>query len=92
MDNIRLLSQKGANIIFRTPLIPTVNDSELPLIAAFIKSLNNSHPLELLKYHKIGTGKYEALGMDYRLENIEPKELDEYIEYMKSAGVAIKSE
>ena len=74
LDNLRMLSASGADIIIRMPLIPTVNDSEEDIAAAakFIAELPRPHPVHLLPYHRAATGKYLKLGILYRGENVLP--------------------
>lgn len=66
LANARLLSESGAEILFRTPIIPGINDSpeDMRMLNEFISSLPNAHPHELMPYHQLGAGKYEALGME----------------------------
>ncbi|MBT5873297.1 MAG: glycyl-radical enzyme activating protein [Candidatus Latescibacteria bacterium] len=92
LGNARRLSTAGAQIIFRIPLIPGYNDSaeDLELLGAFVTSLPNKHPVELMPYHRIGCGKYETLGMSYTLDDVDPPEnLDEYREALTEAGVTL---
>lgn len=74
LDNLRMLSASGADIIIRMPLIPTVNDSEEDIAAAakFIAELPRPHPVHLLPYHRAANGKYLKLGILYRGENVLP--------------------
>ena len=57
----------STSVTVRVPLIPTVNVKE-----AFYSALTNLlkdlsiHRVELLPYHKLGAGKYEQLGIDYK--------------------------
>jgi pyruvate formate lyase activating enzyme len=45
------------------PLIPAVQDgAELERIATFCTTLNHSPPVRLIPYHRLGDGKYAALG------------------------------
>ena len=69
LENARRLSESGAEIIFRTPIIPGINDSpeDMRRLDEFIASLPGKHPHELMPYHRLGAGKYEALGMEYPL-------------------------
>jgi len=64
------------DLIARTPIIPGFNDSEeeIRAIGEFIKSAGASAVAgyELLPYHKLGRGKYKALGRRYPLENLTP--------------------
>lgn len=55
-------------ICFRMPVIPGYNDSEYSKAAEFV----SPNPLELLPYHSIGMGKYEALGREYQLKDVKP--------------------
>lgn len=58
----------------RTPVIPEVNDSEEEIgrIVDFIKT--KAVEYELLKYHKLGLPKYESLGRDYPMGDVELSE------------------
>jgi pyruvate formate lyase activating enzyme len=76
-DNARLLVNQGADILFRQPLIPGVNDTDenMDATAAFLSGLGNRNPgLELMPYHRMGLSKYTALGMKYRMNETGPAE------------------
>ncbi|MCO7176863.1 pyruvate formate-lyase-activating protein [Sporolactobacillus kofuensis] len=70
----KLLSEKQIPVWIRHVLVPTVTDSEKDLtdLGAFINTLNNVERVEILPYHKMGVFKWEAMGLDYPLEGIEP--------------------
>lgn len=72
LRNLRILSERGARIIVRVPLIPGVNDDveSLQQLGAFMASLPQRHPVELLGYHDIAGAKYAALGREYSLANV----------------------
>ena len=73
LENARRLSAAGTQILFRQPVIPTVNDNEknVAATAAFIRSLGRPDiRLQLMPYHRMGTSKYAALDMPYELESI----------------------
>jgi pyruvate formate lyase activating enzyme len=74
MENLRRLAAAGADILFRIPVIPYYNDSvELILkTGAFIKSLPRPLPVELLAFHNICAGKYDALGREFAARGTEP--------------------
>ena len=71
LKNIEKLSAAGANLILRTPVVPTFNadDNEIMNIAQFIKSLPRAHPVELLAYHSMCRPKYAALGRAFPMDN-----------------------
>jgi len=74
LENARRLAESGAEVIFRAPLVPGCNDSpeDLRLLGEFVLSLPGSPALELMPYHRIGSSKYEALGMEYPLPDAPP--------------------
>jgi pyruvate formate lyase activating enzyme len=91
LEHIAFLSGLGARIIFRTPLIPGVNDTEIAGIGEFVLSLPERHPVEILKYHRIGAGKYASLGMDYSLD-AEPADPEPARETLRKMGVEVIGE
>lgn len=71
LDNLCNLSNARAHIIVRIPLIPGINDDNenIELCGAFLAAIPHLDGVELMPYHEIGLAKYQALGMNYRLEN-----------------------
>jgi pyruvate formate lyase activating enzyme len=69
LENLEKLSAVGAKCAVRIPLIPGVNDDaeNLHESGKFLARLTNIISVELMGYHEIARGKYEALGMAYRL-------------------------
>jgi len=83
-------------IIIRIPLIPGLNDSEENLLntGRFAAKLGeNLLRIELLPYHKFGTGTYEQLGRKYKLKDVESPS-EEYMNKLKkiveSCGVMVQ--
>lgn len=88
LANARRLAETGKPIIFRIPVIPTVNDTpeEVAAIAAYVRQLievraaqhngMSGEPapitLELLAFHRMAGDKYNSLGWDYRAANLTP--------------------
>ena len=64
LANARRLSGEPQRLIVRTPVVPGVNDApeEIGAVAEFVRDFPNLEYYELLPYHPLGTGKYEALG------------------------------
>ena len=58
----------------RIPLIPGINDDEKNLLESgkFLASLPHIQSVELMGYHDIAQGKYEALGREYVLAATKP--------------------
>ena len=77
LDNFRKMREdfRDTPVLVRTPVIPGVNDreEEIENIRKFIQDFPNVS-YELLKYHRLGQPKYEALEREWE---IREKELDE---------------
>jgi pyruvate formate lyase activating enzyme len=85
LRNARLLVEQGADVLFRQPLIPGVNDTveNMDATAAFLSALGGKDlGLELMPYHRMGLSKYTALGMKYRMKETGPAE-KEMVESVK---------
>ena len=93
LENARFLAGKGANILFRQPIIPGVNNTEenVRATAKFIKSLGREDlAIQLMPYHRMGTAKYAALDMPYELEELQimpAAEIDALEALYKELGV-----
>jgi pyruvate formate lyase activating enzyme len=75
LSNARYIIQNGADVLFRQPLIPGVNDTELNIkqTAEFMLSLGSKgNRLQLMPFHRAGKTKYDALDMPYLVEDISP--------------------
>ncbi len=74
LENIRKLSERGANITVRVPVVPGVNDTaeEIGAIAQFAAGLAGVHRIDLLPFHKLAISKHEALGTAYEMADREP--------------------
>ena len=65
LRNLEILTGLGADIILRLPLVPVYNDSEeaLSSLAALLgRYAGKVRRAEIMPYHRIGVGKYAALG------------------------------
>jgi len=73
LENARKASEL-CEMIIRVPVIPGYNDSEENILATawYARQLGkNVQRIELLPYHKLGTNRYDHLGMKYDLDEIE---------------------
>ena len=66
LENLKRLDALGRTLIVRTPVIVDFNDQldQIEAIADFLATLHNVQQYDLLPYHPLGTGKYEALGFE----------------------------
>ena len=82
LNNAALLVAQGADVVFRNPLIPGINDSESNIDATseFLNGLGGRDlRLELMPFHRMGKDKYKALDMEYSLGDLgimEKKEIE----------------
>jgi pyruvate formate lyase activating enzyme len=69
LQNIIRLTQAGANIIVRFPLVPGCNDSEENVreTADFVGRLPGVGRVDILPYHRLGEPKYARLRRRYSL-------------------------
>lgn len=83
LENAQKLAQSGVELIIRTPVVPTFNDTaeEIRAISKYAASLRGVKEHHLLPYHRLGQDKYAGLGRKYSLKEIEPpsKERMEYL-------------
>lgn len=83
LENAKKVAESGVELIIRTPVVPTFNDTpkDIKAISNFAKSLQSVKEHHLLPYHRLGTDKYFGLGRNYSLKEIEPptKEKMEYL-------------
>jgi pyruvate formate lyase activating enzyme len=90
LANARQLAQTRKPLIFRTPVVPGVNDTpaEIAAMAAFVAELvalraiesNGTGPAdiswELLPFHRMAGDKYRSLGLEYRARDLNPPPKD----------------
>ncbi len=83
LENAKKIAESGVQLIIRTPVIPTFNDTaeEIRAISKFAASLPGVKEHHLLPYHRLGQDKYAGLERNYALKEIEPptKEKMEYL-------------
>ena len=74
IDMAKYLSDINKPVWIRHVLVPggSDNDEQLIKLDEFIKTLNNVDRVEVLPYHTLGTFKWEELGIDYPLKDVNP--------------------
>lgn len=62
---IEAVNNSNKKVWIRQVIIPDVNDTEeyVKKLAVFLKNINNIDKIEFLPYHKMGSEKYEKLGI-----------------------------
>ena len=77
-QNIARLTARKKSIRVRIPLIPGVNNSEADasMSCKRLKELG-VEMVDILPFHRLGSGKYDALGMEYAFSKTEPLSREE---------------
>lgn len=93
-NNLDHALKSNTNVLVRMPLIRDYNDmpEELKRLARFIEKRRPGVGFEMLPYHRLGEKKYERLGRQYKLENIEavsPRELQMAKEGLKDFDIKL---
>lgn len=94
-ENIRRLREDGMAVRIRIPLIPSFNTS-LPSTQAICEHLRDMgiRHVDLLPFHRLGSAKYEAMGLEYAYQKQQPLTNDELnkIETIYKMYFSIKTE
>ena len=91
LENLKKLSENGAKIEIRMPLVPGSNDDEETLrgIGAFLQNLNITK-MKVLPYHSMARSKYAALGMEDTMPHVDSPtddDLQKAVALLKSYGI-----
>ena len=72
LKNLEMLSEKGAHIVLRCPIIPSLNDrpEHLRAIAEVANRYSGIKEINVEPYHPLGAGKAKRLGKEYVLEEL----------------------
>lgn len=95
VGNLKRLMQEGRQVQVRIPLIPGFNTDEKSVsgICMLLKGIG-VESVDLLPFHRLGSSKYEALGLEYAYKDCQPipKEKLEEIKKQYSAYFAVNTE
>ena len=74
LDFARYLQKVGQKTWIRYVIVPGYTDDEesAHLLGEFIKDMYNIEKIELLPYHQLGAHKWEAMGLEYPLDGVNP--------------------
>ena len=94
LNNLRRLCGCGVPVEIRMPIIPTINDSQKTIesIARFLGSLNNITAVRLLPYHRLAGSKYQSLGRENTMPDVEPpsaRQMQQIAQSMSQYGLKI---
>jgi pyruvate formate lyase activating enzyme len=97
LANLHRLSAAGAAIRIRIPVIPGYNDggSDILKMGEVIANLPNAHPVDLLRFHRMGSVKYDGLRQPYKAAELTPpsdehmRKLAEILSRQSGAEVSI---
>ena len=78
VENIRRLREDGMRVWIRIPLIPGFNTSpsSTQAICERLQDIGIKH-VDLLPFHRLGSAKYEAMGLEYAYKTQPPLTKDE---------------
>ena len=73
VENIRQLHEDGVTVLIRIPLIPNFNTSphSIQAICERLRDIGIEH-VDLLPFHRLGSAKYEAMGLEYAYKTQQP--------------------
>jgi pyruvate formate lyase activating enzyme len=77
----------NGELVIRVPFIPGVNSSDevQSHIFSYLSGLKSVERVEIMPYHRLGSSKYEGLGLQYGLKCVEPVEKDG-LKYLTDMG------
>lgn len=93
-ENFIGLKKAGADVTVRIPCIPGINTTEKNIqdTIAFLEEHAPACHVSLLPYHRLGTGKYHKLDMEYTLSELLPpseEDMQELKEEFEARGFYI---
>jgi pyruvate formate lyase activating enzyme len=92
LRNLRVMSAIGVPFVIRVPLIPGVTDtdSNLAAIADTVRGVRGLVRVDLLPYNKAAGAKYESVGMEFKPDYDETRELNIDTAIFQRANVPVK--
>lgn len=95
LDFARYLAQINKPTWIRFVLVPNLTDPDHNVqgLAQFIATLKNVEKVEVLPFHKMGEYKWEQLGYDYQLKDIEapsPELIDKVTKIFHDNGLMVQ--
>lgn len=73
-ETLKTIKKLEGSVHLRCPVIPGINDNDAHFEA--IRGLRRDYPIikeiEVMPYHKTGSSKWENIGLEYSLGNVQP--------------------
>ncbi len=92
LRNLRVMSVIGVPFVIRVPLIPGVTDTDANLAAIVdtVRGLPGLVRVDLLPYNKAAGAKYESVGMEFKPDYDETRELNVNTAILQHANVPVR--
>jgi pyruvate formate lyase activating enzyme len=74
LDFARRLGARGKPVWLRFVLVPDLTDDakDVESIAGFVAGLGNVERVDVLPFHQMGRFKWKQLGLEYKLQDVQP--------------------
>jgi pyruvate formate lyase activating enzyme len=97
LENLRLLTDSGKNVMIRIPVIPGINDDD-DTVEKFKNIITRGSSekikmINLLPYHRIGSSKYKKFNRTYMMEGVsQPSDVHMKMlkEKFETTGIKVK--
>ena len=95
LENLARLSDVGARIWLRVPVIPGFNADigEMTAIAHLAADVKGAECVTLIPYHTLGVQKYESVGMPYPMKDVKPptkEQMQTFADIFVRAGLLVR--
>ncbi|ADL51556.1 pyruvate formate-lyase-activating protein [Clostridium cellulovorans] len=71
---LEALKNSNSKVWIRHVVVPGINDTKEDVLALceYIKDIPRIEKVDLLPYHVLGVNKYDVMGIEYRLKDLQP--------------------
>jgi pyruvate formate lyase activating enzyme len=95
LSNLQLLVLEGREVVIRVPIIPGFNDNlvDIKEMGQFVASLGGVREIDLLPFHEIGRSKYERLGIECTMPELNPpseQKLNQIADELSRFGMPVR--
>ncbi|MCL4393562.1 MAG: radical SAM protein [Chloroflexi bacterium] len=92
LHNLRVMSALGVPFVIRVPLVPGVTDTDanLEAIAETVRDVAGLVRVDLLPYNRAAGAKYESVGMEFKPDYDETRELNVNTTIFQKAHVPVR--